>query len=61
MENKFLTVSGYCPVFNIETDVEIKYIQPPATTGYKAVSCECDLTDDCPENICPILIEHAFI
>lgn len=61
MERKFINKSGYCPVLCEEHDILIEYVHPPGTKDYKAISCKCDNSDDCSLNLCPIMIDNAFL
>ena len=60
MERQYITTYGYCPVLHKEHDVEIEYVQPPGTVGYKAISCKCNNSDNCTLNICSIMNDNAY-
>lgn len=60
MKREYITTYGYCPVLKKEHNVIIEYAQPPGTQGFKALSCECSNADNCPLNLCQIMMDNAY-
>lgn len=66
MRNHILkNTTGFCPVINAETDVEIEYSKVPilgsTSEHYKAVSVDCDYSEQCTEQYCPIMGENLTV
>lgn len=61
MNYKYVTVSGYCPTISKDHEIEIKYVNPPGTIGYKVTSIYCSIEEDCPNsNNCPIYENFVY-
>lgn len=61
----FKNVDGFCPAINSETSIEIEYSEVPilgsTSEHYKAVSIDCDYSEQCTERYCPIMRENLTI
>ena len=61
----FENATGFCPVIKNEVTVEIEYSEVPilgsTSEHYKAISVDCDYSEQCSERLCPIMRENLTI
>lgn len=61
----FRNVTGFCPTIKDDTTIELEYCEVPilgsSREHYRAVGLDCDCSDNCSEDYCPIMKEHLTI
>lgn len=61
----FKDVTGFCPTLKEDNTIEIEYHNVPILGSprehYRAVSLDCDYSDNCSVDYCPIMKEHLTV